>query len=321
MQQMGERVLFTTILKWEHGVHFQCLATQNTMAALIGGTTVHHWAHMPVILEDARDKAHTKNTDGDVDALFEDCLGMRWLLLDEVSTFSVTLLGLLDWYLRRACTRHPHAKDSDGKTRTFGGLNIILSGDFWQLPPVRALSFFSNPYLKREDYGAAEQTIMWMFWKKDREPISNTFVLKKPMRTKADPWMQEVMQAQRDGNESWEMYCFIHGLPTAHTGSWLPSTNMPTCQDTTCIDLNQRVWPFLVKHTSSWMKWRNSWKLRRGLECSICAEERRRRCWVDPIDLEPEQTRRYRDARFADAPYVHPFNAPKYHAQQLRTID
>ena len=61
------------------------------MAALIGGATVHHWAHMPVILEDARDKAHTKNTDGDVDALFEDCLGMRWLLLDEVSTFSVTL--------------------------------------------------------------------------------------------------------------------------------------------------------------------------------------------------------------------------------------
>ena len=57
------------------------------MAALIGGATVHHWAHMPVILEDARDKAHTKNTDGDVDALFEDCLGMRWLLLDEVSTF------------------------------------------------------------------------------------------------------------------------------------------------------------------------------------------------------------------------------------------
>ena len=109
------------------------------MAALIGGATVHHWAHMPVILEDARDKAHTKNTDGDVDALFEDCLGMRWLLFDEVSTFSVTLLSLLDWYLRRACTRHPHAKDSDGKTRTFGGLNIILSGDFWQLPPVRAL--------------------------------------------------------------------------------------------------------------------------------------------------------------------------------------
>ena len=157
-----------TTLKWEHGVQFQCLATQNTMAALIGRTTAHHWAHMPVILEDARDKAHSKNTDGDVDALFEDCLGMRWLLLDEVSTFSVTLLGLLDWYLRRACARHPHTKDSDNKRRAFGGLNIIFSGDFWQLPPVRALSLFSNPYLKREHYGAAEQTIMWMFWKKTK---------------------------------------------------------------------------------------------------------------------------------------------------------
>ena len=85
--------LFRDTFKWEHGIQFQCLATQNTMAALIGGSTVHHWAHMPVVFEDARDKARSKHSDGDVDALFEDCLGLRWLL-DEVSTFSVSLLGL-----------------------------------------------------------------------------------------------------------------------------------------------------------------------------------------------------------------------------------
>ena len=211
------KIFFKDVLKWEHGVQFQCIATQNTMAALIGGSTAHNWAHIPINPEDAIGKTHTKAVDGDVDALFEDCLGMRWLLLDEISTFSVYLLAMLDQYLRRACKRHPHARDAHGRARIFGGLNIIFCGDFWQLPLVRAVSFFSNPY-KRNCYTAAEQKVLSMFWKKDVDAITHTFVLKRPMRTKADTWMQTVMQAQRDGAETWEMYCFIHGLPTAHTG-------------------------------------------------------------------------------------------------------
>ena len=39
---------FTECLGWEHGVQFQCLASQHTMAALIGGTTVHGWGKVPV---------------------------------------------------------------------------------------------------------------------------------------------------------------------------------------------------------------------------------------------------------------------------------
>ena len=45
---------------------------------------------------------------------------------DEVSTFSVSLLSLLDQYLRRACKRHPHAKNEHGLSRIFGGLNIVF---------------------------------------------------------------------------------------------------------------------------------------------------------------------------------------------------
>ena len=138
--------MFENVCQWEHGVQYQCVATQNTMASLIGGKTVHNWAHIPINMTDATEKARTKNLEGDVDALFEDCLGMRWLLCDEVSTFGVTLMSVLDQYLRRACKRHPHAKDGTGRARIFGGLNIIFSGDFWQLAPVKAVSFFSNPF-------------------------------------------------------------------------------------------------------------------------------------------------------------------------------
>ena len=73
------------------------------MAALIGGTTIHNWGGIPVNSTDASSKIQSKGADGDVDALFLNALGMRWLIIDEVSTASPMLLGLLDAYLRRAC--------------------------------------------------------------------------------------------------------------------------------------------------------------------------------------------------------------------------
>ena len=89
---------------------------------------------------------YNKKSDGSVDALFEKCLSMRWLVIGEVSTFSTMLLHLLDGNLRRACRRHAYARRQDGSWRPFGGLNVVFCGDFWQLPPVRATSLFSNPF-------------------------------------------------------------------------------------------------------------------------------------------------------------------------------
>ena len=48
------RDLFESGLGWEDGVQFQFLASQNTMAALIGGTTVHSWGVIPVNATDAQ---------------------------------------------------------------------------------------------------------------------------------------------------------------------------------------------------------------------------------------------------------------------------
>ena len=122
----------------------QFLAAQNSMAALIGGKTVHHWGSIPVNAKTARDKSTSKAGDGDVDALFERVLGCRWLVVDECSTLSLTLLGLLDSYLRRACARQPFA--SAGKARRpFGGLNVIFVGDFCQLDPPAGVSLSAVP--------------------------------------------------------------------------------------------------------------------------------------------------------------------------------
>ena len=54
-------------------------------------------------------------------------------------------------------------------------------------------------------------------------------------------------------------------------------------------------------------------------KCEICAQERQRRnCII--LDNDRNQ-QRYKETPFADAPFVHPFRAPSYHAQHLRSIN
>ena len=111
--------------------------------------------------------------------------------------------------------------------RIFGGMDIIFAGDFWQLPPLRANSIFTNPF--KSGFSFEEQTILKMFWKKnDRNSIQELNLLDKLMRTD-DPWLIDVLNADRIGTEDWEFYCFIHVLPTRNTGSWWPSTNEAFC--------------------------------------------------------------------------------------------
>ena len=60
-----------------------------------------------------------------------------------------------------------------------------------------------------------------------------------------------------------------------------------------------------------------SWILRRDMECEVCAKERqRRKC----VKTDANDTA-YMEEPFAHAPFVHPFNAPKHHAQQLRAVN
>ena len=50
-------------------MQYQCLATQNTLAALIGGSTVHSWSTILVNASDAAEKIASKAGSGDIDEL------------------------------------------------------------------------------------------------------------------------------------------------------------------------------------------------------------------------------------------------------------
>ena len=300
------RDFFETCLGWEMGVQFVYLATQNTMAALIGGFTVHSWATIPVNSSDAIEKINSKACAGEVDELFAKVQCLRWIFVDECSTLSPYLFGILDVYLRRACSSQRYAKRFR-QQRRFGGINIGICGDLWQLPPVKSSAIFGNPYKKGYDF--LEQSTYKMFWHKGKDSVQQTFFLTKSLRTD-DPWLEAVLKACRYGSESWEMYCFVHGLPTRNTGTWLPDVALPLCGQHSCLQLARETWP------QDWSAG-VSWSTRQSKECEECKIERKRRCRIIARD---EANPAYLQSPFVEAPYVHPFRAPSYYTQLLRAV-
>lgn len=106
-----------------HSVDVAVTASTGVAATHIGGQTIHSWSGLGV-----RDTL----TDYDIEDLMErQYLYKRFertkvLIIDEVSMLHHFRLDLIDWICRQMKRNE----------KPFGGMQIVLSGDFFQLPPV-----------------------------------------------------------------------------------------------------------------------------------------------------------------------------------------
>jgi len=82
------RRAFEEVFGFQHGVHYVCLASQNTMASLIDGFTNHSWGGVPVTKGQLEQWQNTNWNTPQVSPLFEKNQHMRWILMDEGSTTS-----------------------------------------------------------------------------------------------------------------------------------------------------------------------------------------------------------------------------------------
>jgi ATP-dependent exoDNAse (exonuclease V) alpha subunit len=107
----------------EHAVDVAVTASTGIAATHIGGMTIHSWSGLGV-----KDTL----TDYDIEDLMErQYLYKRFhktkvLVIDEVSMLHDYRLDLIDWICRQMKRNE----------KPFGGMQIILCGDFFQLPPV-----------------------------------------------------------------------------------------------------------------------------------------------------------------------------------------
>ena len=107
----------------EHGIQPAVTASTGIAATHIGGMTVHSWSGIGVaeLLSEAdlamicgRSKVRRR------------IAGASVLVIDEVSMLSGTTLSMVDLVCRRIRENQ----------FPFGGLQVVLVGDFFQLPPV-----------------------------------------------------------------------------------------------------------------------------------------------------------------------------------------
>ena len=125
-------------------------ASTGIAATHIGGMTIHSWSGLGI-----RDRL----TDYDIDDLMQrQYLYKRFertkvLIIDEVSMLHHYRLDLIEWISRQM-------KRSD---RPFGGMQVVLCGDFFQLPPVTRGDIVESEFAyKAEVWGSSKLTICYL---------------------------------------------------------------------------------------------------------------------------------------------------------------
>jgi len=113
---------YITYLK-ERGVSVAITASTGIAATHLGGSTIHSWAGIGI-----RDFLSARDIDDitQKEHVVKRMQSVRVLVIDEVSMLPAGVLDMVDQVCRAV-------KRSD---MPFGGMQVVLSGDFFQLPPI-----------------------------------------------------------------------------------------------------------------------------------------------------------------------------------------
>jgi hypothetical protein len=201
---------------------------------------------------------------------------MRWLVIDEVSQVSAELYAQCESQLSRMVqAQGTYKRNLQNKPRPWAGMNVILVGDFMQLPPVRGtelctlprdlmnLSCITNPVIQHG---------LDLFW------TETTAVLELTQQQRCDdPWWMTVLDEMRHGRMTETNHAFLHGERTVVPGAWL-STKQSVDPQVCSIGC--------VLATS---------------ECIQCKNERTRRCRVYQSGIAGTRDSRLHSKKFRHA--------------------
>jgi hypothetical protein len=200
----------------QSGVDQWCVkgAYTGIAASLIDGKTLHVLAGIPI--KGRKQSAQT------VKKLREFWRTKRYLIIDEMSMLSRSFLAKLCQIISKAM----EMKDED----VFGGLNVILAGDFHQFPPVVARQ--SAPlYWPADSFHDSEDDILG---RKIYEQFTTVVQLKKQVRVQDEVW-HDVLEHVRHGNCRREHIDIINNLIVTNVHSPHTDYTKPPWKDARLI--------------------------------------------------------------------------------------
>ena len=245
--------LFDQVLGWQQGVQNQVVAFQAVMADQLAGETIHHAVGL---------NKHGEETGVSLQLLARLELRCRELVRD-------------------AC-KEKYGPNSNA-ARPFGGLNVILVGDMWQLEPPRGTFLGAIPaeMLRRRGqktklpHAAYGQRLVWGG---PTEGVQGVTELVRCERTQ-DAWLKEVQDQFRHGRLTAVTHAFLHGKATAVPGSW--HNGHASCGSRTCEALaTDQVAPERILEE----------------ECKVCKSERRSKALVAATPQDPRLQNELKDA-------------------------
>ena len=160
------RVLTAFFVARKEAYRFVLMGSTGTSAALIGGSTYHSFLGLNT-------GSSSRASVSTMEDVRERLTGVGYLLIDEQSMLNC----------RQLCAISARCCDALGiYKKPFGGLNVILCGDFAQLPPVKGYLLYSREVALRQSpcqsVAKQENTIGKLIWLQ----FSTVVILKENMR-------------------------------------------------------------------------------------------------------------------------------------------
>ena len=166
---------FETVWHWEIGIHFQFLAPLNMMAHGIGGQTLHSFGG--IRFQNAEGSTVNPGAShlgaDNVSIMVVKCKDLRFVFIDEFEAMGVRLasdleIAILNGVPTKRSYRYHSAegwlKEKGHLPRGFGGVNVFLIGDLYQLSPVGNVAFMSNPQSEAVMSNASIAYMMSRIW-------------------------------------------------------------------------------------------------------------------------------------------------------------
>ena len=84
------------------------------------------------------------------------CASLKVIFIDEIETCDIELLAQVEQKQIACSARHDmfarQGGDSQNAKRPWGGVNVVMTGDWWQLTPTGDVAVMSNPVMHQRNH-------------------------------------------------------------------------------------------------------------------------------------------------------------------------